>query len=250
MSSRIEALWSPPVLFAHRGARAHARENTLEAFALAFRLGATGIETDAWLTRDGVVVLDHDGWHRRVRRQRIAEVDAAQLKPHIPRLHQFYEQGDHGAPLSVDIKDPAVFAPLVAVARQHGAAERLWVCHPDLELLRSWRDEAPDVHLVNSIRLEDLPYGAERRAAELAAARIDAVNLRQGQWTGGLTTLFHRFGILCFGWDAQHEQQIAGLIDAGIDAVYSDYVDRMVAVNQIFQTGQTDRFRPDSAPSP
>ena len=78
------------------------------------------------------------------------------------------------------------------------------------------------------------PHGPERRAAELAAARIDAINLRQQYWTGGLTTLFHRFDVLCFGWDAQHERQIARLIDMGIDAVYSDFVDRMVAVAATF----------------
>ena len=47
--------------FAHRGARAHAPENTIEAFALALRLGATGLESDVWLTADGEAVLDHDG---------------------------------------------------------------------------------------------------------------------------------------------------------------------------------------------
>ena len=42
--------------------------------------------------------------------------------------------------------------------------------------------------------------------------------------------MFHRFDVLCFGWDAHHERQLAGLIDMGIDAVYSDYSDRMAAV--------------------
>ena len=32
--------------FAHRGARAQAPENTLEAFSLALELGATGLESD------------------------------------------------------------------------------------------------------------------------------------------------------------------------------------------------------------
>ncbi|MQA17795.1 MAG: hypothetical protein GEV09_28165, partial [Pseudonocardiaceae bacterium] len=48
---------TPPIAFAHRGARAHAPENTLEAFALALRLGATGLESDVWLTADGEAVL-------------------------------------------------------------------------------------------------------------------------------------------------------------------------------------------------
>ena len=44
----------------------------------------------------------------------------------------------------------------------------------------------------------------------------------------GSTTLFHRFEVLCFGWDAQHDRILDELLDAGIDAVYSDHVDRMV----------------------
>src|SRR5436189_6205813 len=47
------SLIDPPIGFAHRGARAHAPDNTIEAFSLALRLGATGLETDLWLTSDG-----------------------------------------------------------------------------------------------------------------------------------------------------------------------------------------------------
>lgn len=235
MPTRLPALWSPPVLFAHRGARAHANENTLDAFELAVRLGATGLETDAWLTRDGGVVLDHDGWHRWFPRRWIADVDRDDLREHIPTLAEVYDRVGADLPLSVDVKDPNAFEPLVEVARAHGAASNLWVCHSDLEMLERWRDLAPEVHLVNSTALDRLEHGPERRAAALAAARIDAVNLRQGEWTGGLTTLFHRFDVLCFGWDAQHERQLASLIDMGIDAVYSDYTDRMVAVAREYE---------------
>ena len=234
MSTRISAMWTPPVLFAHRGAKAHARDNTIDAFELADRLGCTGIETDAWLTADGEVVLDHDGWHRRFPRRWIRDVPRAELKAHIPTLAEYYAAVGTELPVSVDVKDTATFAPMVAVAREHEAIDRLWICHPDLEVLREWRDQAPDARLVNSTALDDMEFGPERRASELAAARIDAVNLRQQYWTGGLTTLFHRFDVLCFGWDAQHERQIARLIDLGIDALYSDYVDRMVAVAETF----------------
>ncbi len=70
--------------------------------------------------------------------------------------------------------------------------------------------------------------GPERHAARMAAAGIDAVNLPHSDWSGGLTTLFHRFGLLAFGWDAQFERVLDALIDMGIDGVYSDHVDRMV----------------------
>lgn len=49
-----------PAIFAHRGASAHAPENTLAAFRLAVEQGADGIELDAKLTADGKVVVIHD----------------------------------------------------------------------------------------------------------------------------------------------------------------------------------------------
>ena len=235
MATRLEPLRGAALLFAHRGARAHEKDNTIAAFELAIRLGATGLESDAWLTRDGEVVLDHDGHHRWFPRRWIHEVDRSELSDHIPTLAEFYASVGSGVPLSIDIKDPAVFEPLIEVAQAHDAASRLWLCHPDLELLTGWRDLAPDVQLVNSTALDRFPVGAERRAAELAAARIDAVNLREGEWSGGLVTLFHRFDVLAFGWDAQFEHQLAALIDMGIDGVYSDHVDRMVAVAATFE---------------
>ncbi|HLR66388.1 glycerophosphodiester phosphodiesterase [Virgibacillus alimentarius] len=47
-------------VFAHRGASKQAPENTMEAFKLAYELGADGIETDVQLTKDHVPVLIHD----------------------------------------------------------------------------------------------------------------------------------------------------------------------------------------------
>jgi glycerophosphoryl diester phosphodiesterase len=35
-------------------------------------LGATGLESDAWVTSDGLVVLDHDGVVGRVRKRALA----------------------------------------------------------------------------------------------------------------------------------------------------------------------------------
>ena len=49
-----------PILFAHRGASAHAPENTLAAFELALRQGADAIELDAKLSKDKHVVVFHD----------------------------------------------------------------------------------------------------------------------------------------------------------------------------------------------
>ena len=49
-----------PTIFAHRGAKKYAPENTLAAFRLAVEQGAAAIELDAKLTADGEVVVHHD----------------------------------------------------------------------------------------------------------------------------------------------------------------------------------------------
>ncbi|MBP5792843.1 MAG: hypothetical protein J6W46_04270, partial [Spirochaetaceae bacterium] len=49
-----------PFVWAHRGASGYAPENTLEAFELAAKLGADGVEFDVQYTKDGEIVVVHD----------------------------------------------------------------------------------------------------------------------------------------------------------------------------------------------
>jgi glycerophosphoryl diester phosphodiesterase len=208
-------------------------DNTLECFRLGLRLGATGLESDVWLTADGVPVLDHDGRVKVGLRSRpVASLERSALPSHVPTLEDLYADCGTDFELSLDLKDPAAAPAVAAVARAagNGAPGRLWICHPDWELLAGWREELADVRLVDSTRLRDMRQGPERRAAQLSSAGIDAVNMHYADWTGGLTTLFHRFGRLAFGWDAQHERVLRSLVRMGIDGVYSDHVDRMVDV--------------------
>jgi glycerophosphoryl diester phosphodiesterase len=46
---------------AHRGASFDAPENTMPAFRLARQMGADGVELDAQLSKDGEVVIIHEG---------------------------------------------------------------------------------------------------------------------------------------------------------------------------------------------
>jgi glycerophosphoryl diester phosphodiesterase len=220
----------PPITFAHRGARAHAPENTVEAFRLALKLGATGLESDVWLSADGVPVLDHDGVVRGgLRRRPIAGVPRAALPPHIPSLADLFDACGVDYELSLDVKDPSAADAVASVARDAGfALDRLWLCGEDWEVVAGWRSLDADVRLVDSSRLRRMREGPERRAASLAGAGIDAVNMHATDWTVGLTTLFHRFERYALAWDAQHDRVLAALLSMGVDAVYSDHVDRMV----------------------
>ena len=225
----MRPLLDPPIGFAHRGARAHAPENTIEAFALAVRLGATGLESDAWRTADGEIVLDHDGVVRTgLRRRSIADVERADLPAHIPTLAEVYDEVGIELPLSLDVKDGGAAESIVAVARAAGAVEGLWLCTPHWQDAAAWKARWPDVKTVDSTRLRKIKEGAERRGARLAEAGVDAVNLHWTDWNAGLTTLFHRFGLVSFAWDCQHRRQLDAVLAMGIDAVYSDHVDRMM----------------------
>jgi glycerophosphoryl diester phosphodiesterase len=231
VQQRLPSLLERPIAFAHRGARAHARENTLDAFGLGLRLGATGLESDVWLTSDRIPVLDHDGVVRVGRRRRsLTQLRRDQLPEHIPSLTDLFERCGTDYHLSLDLKDRSAGTAVISTVRE-AAPEllpRLWVCDPDVELLAGLRSVDDEVKLVNSTRIARMREGPERRAATLSARGIDTVNLHHTDWSGGLTALFHRFQLVCFGWDMQFEHVLRPALRMGLDGVFSDHVDTMV----------------------
>ncbi len=70
------------MIFAHRGASAHAPENTLPAFQLAVAQSADAIELDVKLSADGQVVVVHDATVDRTTdgQGRVRDLSLAQLK--------------------------------------------------------------------------------------------------------------------------------------------------------------------------
>jgi glycerophosphoryl diester phosphodiesterase len=220
----------PPIGFAHRGARVERPENTLDAFWRARELGASGLETDAWITAEGEVVLDHDGstgpfWRRRP----IASQRRAALPGHIPSLVELYQRVGSDFELSVDVKDPAALQPILAAADGAAARSRLWLCHGDSRLLAEWRPVAGAARLVHSTSIGRRTDGFETRLRRLRGDGIDALNLHRREWSPARVAAVHAAGLWAFGWDAQTGAEITGLVDAGIDGVYSDHVGVLVA---------------------
>ena len=235
-SRPVEPLRRPPVTFAHPvvdPVASSAPQDPLGLYRAALEAGAGGLQASAWRTEDGVVVL-HDGGHvrRGLRRRPVSDLSRLELPPSVPSLGDVYDACGTAFELSLNVPDTETAAAAVDAARaaHPGAPKHLWISHPDWRRLGEWRERFPDVHLVNRTRLREIREGPERRAAELARSGVDAVNLHCTDWTGGLTTLFHRFERLAFGWDAQHERVLRALARMGIDGVYGNHVDRMVAV--------------------
>ena len=213
--------------FAHRGASADARENTLEAFALALKLGATGLESDVWLTADGAAVLDHDGVAPDGRPIRACK--RAELPAHVPALAELYTELGRDFELSLDVKDPDAAPEAIAVARRAGAEVRLWLCHWSWRVVAPWRALSDSVRLVDSTRLQHMRTPPAARAERMAALDIDALNLHWSDWSAPLALVFRSAGRKLLAWDAQDDASLAAALALGVDGVFSDHVSRMMS---------------------
>jgi glycerophosphoryl diester phosphodiesterase len=230
VQQRLPSQLDDPIAFAHRGARAYASENTIEAFSLALKLGANGLESDVWITADGIPVLDHDGIASRRfgRKVPIASVLRKDLPAHIPELAELLDRCGTAYHLSLDLKDAASGQRVIDVVREAAPAllPRLWLCAPHFPTLLPLRGQG--ARLVDSTRLHKIKEGPERRAAVLANEGIDAINMFHTDWNGGLVTLFHRFERIAFSWGIQEDHLLQRTFWMGIDGLYSDHPDRMM----------------------
>ncbi len=213
--------------FAHRGGRGHGIDNRLETFREAIARGARGIETDAWLTADGVVVLDHDGVHRAAQRRHkpMADVRREELPAHVASLGELYEACGVDYDLAIDVRIPEVAAAVVAVADEHGATGRLWLVAPEPSMLPAWRALAHDVHLAHSIKL------VHRTASIVDAVRAaegEALNMRWPWWTASYVRRVHDAGLLAFAYDVQSAFAVRRCRRLGIDGIFSDHVSRLL----------------------
>lgn len=149
------ARWRPLVI-GHRGASAHAPENSLEAFRLAAAQGADGVELDVLCCATGEVVVFHDDDLVRLasRRERIADLSFAALREvrlrsgaAIPTLEEALQACGPKLLVNVELKatglPPGGLAKLVAgVARtvaRTGTARRILISSFSPWALWLWR---------------------------------------------------------------------------------------------------------------
>lgn len=217
-----------PLGFAHRGGRHPAGENTIAAFQAALDAGVRGLESDVWLTSDGIPVLDHDG---KVGPDKtpIASAARADLPSHIPTLAELYRACGTDFELSLDVKDLAGLDLVVEQARRVGASGRLWLVAgwPDLA---GWRDRlGDDAHVVAGVLLSRAADGFDDVVAAAHDAGCCAINMRDDRWTRRRIAATHRAGLAAFGWNAHTWPQLWRLRRLGADAVYADPVRRLIA---------------------
>jgi glycerophosphoryl diester phosphodiesterase len=219
-----------PIAFAHRGgATSRAQQNTLPAFTRAAALGS-GIESDVWLTADGVPVLLHPRLLQR--RRPVRALQYRELPPNVPTVDELYECCGAGIDLALDVADPRAADAVVRSASRNAAVDRLWLTYWHLPVLAQWRRTWPQVRLVYPTLL----IGSARRSNalldRLAAIDVDAVNVFHHRLGGHTVAAAHQRGLLAFAWGARRPSGIERAIRRGADGIFADDVHALVAAVQ------------------
>lgn len=141
-----------PLVYGHRGASAHARDNTVESVSLAVEQGADGVEIDVRFSRDGRLIVHHDD--AEPGSEPFARLDFVQIRrdyPFVPTLDETWDALGDTAYMNIEIKiDEAdaqrhgrLVEDVVDWIGEHQAAERVVVSSFDAWTTRRVRSLAP-----------------------------------------------------------------------------------------------------------
>ncbi|KAK7964925.1 glycerophosphoryl diester phosphodiesterase [Apiospora saccharicola] len=239
-----------PQAIAHRGYKMAYPENSMAAFRSAVEIGAHAIETDLHLSRDGVVVLSHDGTLKRCfdEELRVAECDWSYLstlrttrKPHepMPRLVDLLEYlaqpGQEHVWVLLDIKkddEPTELISRVAATFASVPTKGDW--HKRI-IMGCW--DAKYARLCNEI-LPDFPLAhigwSLSYARELLAVPQMNFNLFVYSLVGAHGTKFLRAardaGRSVFVWTVNDDEWMKWSIRKGVDGVITDNPERFLQI--------------------
>ncbi|MCA1717521.1 MAG: glycerophosphodiester phosphodiesterase [Actinobacteria bacterium] len=247
---RVNEGW--PTNFAHRGASLRAPENTLEAFRLAARSGAGGLELDVHMTSDGRVVVIHDDSVDRttegtglVRRMTLHEVqsldagyrftpDGGTTYPYrdrdvrVPELGEVLREfPDHKVNIDIKEEQPGVEAALLetiedagdrvlVVSEMQTVVERVRELSGNSISTGASRREIGDFYRLSRLRLEFLvrpPYDALQVPVEYGGREV-------------VTPLFvkaaHDRGVRVDVWTIDDPEEMRRLLDLGADVIMTN----------------------------
>lgn len=230
--------------FAHRGAAGHRPENTIASFAYALELGATGIETDVQMTKDGHLVLIHDETLKRTAGTPdwVKDLTLEEVRSHeagswyhedyrgekIPTLEELLElvKGTDTI-VNLELKNGFVQYPelerkVIDMVRAYGLAERTIISSFNHYSLVDCKKIAPEIRtgiLYGEGLYEPWEYakniGAEALHAFHYAVRPEFVAAASEQ------------GVVYNPFTVNEKHEMAGLIKAGVAGIITDYPDRL-----------------------
>lgn len=238
----------PVVVYAHRGARGHAPENTLLAFSLAFDLGADAIEFDVRRSSDGQLVVIHDETVDRTTNGRgiVRDMSFEQLRAlnaglrwntpqRIPTLAETVALVKaRGGKMNLEVKadtaaDALATAEIIAAALvelDEPMRERVLVSSFELDAVEWLKKRLPWLHV------GALFTGSQWRKDDMIARALDlgaeALHPKLNLVTPDLIARAHTSGLPVHVWTANRWATIRKLLALGADGIFSDLPERVV----------------------
>jgi len=212
-------------VYAHRGAHLETRENTLDAFREARRLGVAGVELDVRQTADGALVVHHDPV---VELLVIAQSNAADLPGFVPHLAESLEEL-RGLRVNVEIKnsrDPTestydesgtLVRDVVACARASKETSILISCF-DRATCRQVREAGGDLEvawLLAKGSLEDF-------FAIAIEEHFNALNPHYSMVTPESQRHAREVGLVLNAWTVNSPRDLTAMGHAGVASVITD----------------------------
>lgn len=250
-----------PIIFGHRGASAHAPENTLAAFLLALEHGADAIELDAKLTADGEIVVIHDqttdrttSIHGTVGKMTLAQLKELDAGSHfdvafqgepIPTLNEVFELVGKRTHINVELTNyasPLDLLPdkVAALVKRHGIEKRIiFSSFNPIALVRA-RHRLPDV----PCGLLAFPgkSGWFARSFFAEALPHDALHPEARDVNTALINREHRRQRLVNVYTVNNPEVMRDLFFLGIDGIFTD--DPRLAQQVLVET-KTERRKID-----
>ncbi len=226
-------LGPPPLIYAHRGDRSRAADNTLEAYRLAVEVGADGIELDVRRTADGVLVMSHD--ERVFGHPPIADLTFDELRqrtPLLPSLAETLAAVPRHIFLNVEIKnqpDEAGYDETRNIVEESLAAiderddlSRILFSSFDPESVERAESFGTDV-LCGQLITGQVPVEAGIRVA--TELNVDALHPPMEAFLQSPTRTVHQIhdaGLAAVVWNANTPEDVQSVASAGIDVIITD----------------------------
>jgi glycerophosphoryl diester phosphodiesterase len=219
----------------HRGAKAHAAENTLASFELALAMGSDGIELDVHVCATGELVVIHDFTVDRTTNGtgEVHKLSLAQLKAlavegahSIPTLDEVFELVSKRCFLNIEMKGRHTARPVAeflkeAVSKGYSYSNCI-VSSFQREELQVMSEINPDVHL--GVLTQASVTQAWEWAQEFSAK---AIHPHFSLLTERNVTKARRAGYKVYTWTLNDPEDIARIQSYNVDGIISDYPERL-----------------------
>jgi glycerophosphoryl diester phosphodiesterase len=230
-----------PVIFAHRGASAHAPENTLAAFELALAQNADAIELDVKLSADGRAVVIHDPTLERTtgRPGRVKDLSFTELRSldagsffseryggeKIPTLDEVFEAFGKRTFINVELTNyntprDQLVETVCMLVKKFGLQERVMFSSffaSNLSKARTYLPEVPRGLLAFNGWL-----GAWARSFGFDFGSYHALHPNLNDVTSQQVQRVHRLKRRIHVWTVNAAEDMRRLFQWGVDAIFTD----------------------------